>query len=786
VGAPGRFALLGGASAGLAISPLIGPAPVPLLALAILAAAALALSATRPAAAAPRVGRWTWLGALAVAASLAGLLAGVARLEAIDGGAFAGEPGAPVRLRGFVTAVPRGEGGEVAVPIATADGRLLVQAREPVPDLRVGQEVAVTGIVREPEPWLAAHLAVSGIHRTVEAREVRPTARRRSGLAGLLDGIRERAEAALERNMPPSEAALARGFVLGQDDRIDPGTREDFRRSGLAHLLAVSGQNVILLVALAAPLLALLGVSLHARLACLVGLIAIYVPVAGAAPSIQRAGIMGAAGIAALLVSRPRSRWHIVLLAAAGTLALNPRAPADVGWQLSFAAVVGIIAWARPLAALARRALGGTTPATLDWRRAIAEGFGVTTAATLATAPLIAHSFEALPIASLPANLLALPAVAPVMWLGMLSAAAGQLPAVPVEPLNAVCALLIAYIEQVAYWTAAPAWSLPAVAPPGWALVAALYGGLLAAGVLAKLAARRRDGLGASPFAPSRRSSRSAPSRRLTASVLAAAAVATALGLTMGSGGRADVGAPPVLKVSFLDVGQGDAILIAPRGSDPVLVDGGPPGDGLAEELEDEGVERLAAAALTHEQSDQSGGLIEILDTVPVGALLHSGGAPDTRAAAAAASVPVRRLAEGDRARFGALRLDVLWPPESPSHRPADPNERSLVLLARWHGFSLLLTGDAEAEIAPLDPGALDVLKVAHHGSDDEGLPALLERAAPSLAVISVGAGNPYGHPAPQTLEALEAAEVPVLRTDFDGEVEVEVRPSGSWSAAPE
>ena len=143
--------------------------------------------------------------------------------------------------------------------------------------------------------------------------------------------------------MPEREAALARGFVLGEDDRIDGRTRDDFQRSNLTHLLAVSGENVILLGVLAWPLLALVGLPLRARLIGTLCLIAIYVPVTGAGPSIQRAGVMGAAGLIAALADRPRSRWYAVLLAAAATLAVDPRADGDVGWQLSFAAVIGIM-----------------------------------------------------------------------------------------------------------------------------------------------------------------------------------------------------------------------------------------------------------------------------------------------------------------------------------------------------------------------------------------------------------------------------------------------------------
>src|SRR5262249_11029171 len=151
------------------------------------------------------------------------------------------------------------------------------------------------------------------------------------------------------RGTSGSGAALLRGFVLGEADRIDAATVTDFRRSGLAHLLAVSGENVLLLALLATPALAIVGVPIRVRLVCLLGLIAVYVAVTGAGPSIQRAGVMGAAGVIAALAGRPSSRWYAALLAAAITLALNPRATGDPGWQLSFAAVLGIMLLAAPL-----------------------------------------------------------------------------------------------------------------------------------------------------------------------------------------------------------------------------------------------------------------------------------------------------------------------------------------------------------------------------------------------------------------------------------------------------
>ena len=124
----------------------------------------------------------------------------------------------------------------------------------------------------------------------------------------------------------------------------------------------------------------------------------------------------------------------------------------------------------------------------------------------------------------------------------------------------------------------------------------------------------------------------------------------------------------------------------------------------------------------------------------------------------------------------------MLWPPRELLAAPlagADPNAQALVLLARWGDFSMLLTADAEAEAVPIDPGPVDVLKVAHHGSEDAGLDALLDRTSPRLAVISVGDDNPFGHPTPATLAALRGHRIPVVRTDIDGDLTLDVRREG-------
>jgi competence protein ComEC len=766
-----RIAGLAGLATGLAASGLApGAEPGAPALLGTAAIAALALVRPRRSTA-PR--RAAWLALVAVAAGILGLGWGAWRLAAIDAAALNLEAGTRLTATGYVTAAPRRSAGKVRIRVRTADGNLALETAGTAPELSPGDAVRATGEIRDPLPWEEAHLRRAGIRDVLVAGRLSRLETPRGGLAGWLDGVRGRVEDALERGTGEAPASLLRGFVLGQDDRIAPDTVEAFRRSGLAHLLAVSGTNVMLLSILAIAALALLGVPLRTRLVCVLALIAVYVPVAGAGPSIQRAGVMGAAGVIAILASRPSSRGHALLLAAVATLALNPRACGEVGWQLSFAAVAGILLWTGQL----RELLQNPEPQRRSpLRRTVAEGAALTIAATLATAPLMAHHFDAFSITSVAANLLALPAVAPVMWLGMAAGAAGQLPGAPVGPISAVGGAVAAYIGQVAEWMARPRWALLELELASPIAVAATYALLGGALTIALRWSRRRRSL-----RPRRTGLRLALAGAL---ILGALLAPGALG-SLSGGPQGGAAGPGELVVSVLDVGQGDAILLDPGDGAPVLVDAGPPGGGVATQLRRRGIDRLGALVVTHPDADHAGGAAEVLATVRTGLLAQANADRALLAAARATGARSSRLAAGQSLRSGSLRLDVVWPPPrllELDWAREEPNRLSIVVLARFRGFRMLLTGDAEAEVTPLDPGPIDVLKVAHHGSEDRGLEALLARTNPRLGVISAGEDNPFGHPAPATLAALAEHDVAVMRTDDAGELRIEAR-RGAWRA---
>lgn len=423
------------------------------------------------------------LGLIAAIALIAGTLGIQARLAALDATELPPHFGTTATATVVLLEQPR--------PVRYGHTALAQLRRERVM-LRIGQDVrwpaAPTGaivLVRarvRPLGPFEQHYARRGAHGALSVEAAAPTAGRRGGAWQLVDAIRGRAEVALTTGLPAPQAALLRGMTLGQDEALTERTREDFRISGLAHVLAASGQNVALLLALALPLLAWAGLGRSGRLVGALLLIALYVPLAGAGPSIQRAGVMGAATTVAALAGRPASRWYALLLAAAATLAANPRASGDPGWQLSFAAVVAI-------ALLAPRVGGGLRRRGVP--SPVADTTGISLAATLGTAPLLAFHFEQVSLVSLPANLLAAPAIAPITWLGMLAASLGQVAPTLALPLNGLNAYLLAYVGWIAHTAASiPDASVPLALHGAPALVAA-YAAIALVVALIHTAARR-------------------------------------------------------------------------------------------------------------------------------------------------------------------------------------------------------------------------------------------------------------------------------------------------------
>ncbi|MDX6598227.1 MAG: competence protein ComEC [Gaiellales bacterium] len=610
--------------------------------------------------------------------------------------------------------------------------------------LQQGAIVVVTGSLAPVPPsegdfdrheWLSRQ----GVHETLAARSVTVIGRR-GGLQGMLDGLRRGARAALAAGGDDQSTRIATGVALGGTATLDDDTVEAFRASGLAHLLAVSGGNVVLLVAAVLGLAWVAGMPRALAHGCAIPAVAAYAAVVGGGPSVVRAAATGVLVSLAWLIGSARDPWHLLALAAAAVLALDPWAIAGPGFQLSFAAVAAI----HGLAPALRSRLEGT-PVPLP----LCSPLAISAACTLATAPIaLAHFGRTSLVAGLPANLLALPAVAPLLWLSLAACALWPVAPGATVALDAAIRALGAYVGLVAR---VGAWLDGAL--PGRVVVSALLVGVLAWLVRRRLAVAMAGGLAGLVLALAWPSARASPPP------------------------------PRALRVTFLDAGQGNAALIEAPGL-RVLVDTGPPAARVERTLRRRGVHSLDALLLSHDQLDHDGRAAAILRSLDV-ALLVTPARPGTSASLAEAVAAARergtrvvRGRAGLAVHSGRVIVRIVGPRYA--SRSSSPNDAALVVLARQGRCSFLLPADAESQALlgdDLAPAA--VLLVSHHGSRDPLLARLLARVRPRLAVISVGARNTYGHPSPATLAALAQAGVPVRRTDREGDIALECGPAG-------
>jgi competence protein ComEC len=585
-----------------------------------------------------------------------------------------------------------------------------------------------------------AYLRRQGVHVVLRANSYRVIGRR-AGLGGLADAIRRSVSHAIGLGATGERRAVIAGVALGEDEGLEPALRDDFRASGLYHLLAVSGQNVAYVIFGTLVAAWALGIPRWVGHLAALASVGAYVLAVGWQPSVVRAAVAGSLASLAWLVSRAADRWYFLLVGAALLLAHNPYSALEPGFQLSFAAVAAIfvlVPW------LGRRLEGYPIP------RRLADVIALSGACGFVTAPILWLHFGAVPVFSIVANALAAPVVAPLLGLALVSAPLAAVAPEAAVILGWINGWLAAYLA----WCAWLVGNLPhAQVTSGAAIVALAVGLALLAAV--RLPKRRR--------------------RTVAAAAVLALAV---LGWRVGSD---DARPPPKgLRLTFLDVGQGDATLIeVPEGA--VLVDQGPPEAKVAEKLRSRGIRRLALLVLTHPSRDNIGGAADVarelaVDTVLDPALVHENpfGQPAIAAARRrGARVSVTRA--GQVYRLGRLTLRVLWP-DGAGTPSADPNEHATVLLLSYGELDALLPADAESNVTlPLRPPPVEVAKVAHHGSADEGLPDLLALLRPRVAIVSVGRRNDYGHPAPSTLAALaDLGSLSVFRTDRHGDVVVE------------
>ena len=552
--------------------------------------------------------------------------------------------------------------------------------------------------------------------------------------------------------LPAGPRGLLPGLVDGDVSGLDPQLAADFKTAGLSHLTAVSGTNVA--VVTGAVLLLLRGLTAGPRASAVGAGVALvgFVVLARPSPSVLRAAVMGAIALLALASGRPRSALPPLGAAVLVLVFVSPPLARDPGFTLSVLATAGLIV---------------LSPGWAAWLRShrvppgAAEALAVPAAATVATAPIIAAISGTVSLVSIPANLLAEPAVAPATVLGVLAAVA--------SPVSDAAAGWLAWLAGVpvrwlvAVGTRAAHAPLAAVSWPGGIAGAAVLAGGLAVAV---------------PVLRWR------PGRRVVLAAAAGAAVVLVPVRAVSPGWP-----PPGWLFVACSVGQGDALVVGAGAGVAMVVDTGPEPTAVDGCLRRLGVRSVPLLVLTHLHADHVDGIEGALNgrsvaEIDVGPSREPAeGWREVQDSGRRHGVPVRTVSVGERREFDGLTVDVLAP-DHPFHGTrSDPNNSSVVLRVAVGGRTLLLTGDVEVEAqdALLRKESLlraDVLKVPHHGSAYQS-PAFLRAVHASVGVISVGRDNDYGHPSPALLHELDRLGIRTERTDLDGDVAVTVAEGG-------
>lgn len=637
--------------------------------------------------------------------------------------------GQTAQVKGQVATVPAENRYDLKVQSVNgvpAAGRLRIYQRSSgLPPY--GAVVSVKGKLGERRDGLQM---TAQAHQIVQPPGLRPLA-----------WLRSRLDRALKQGLPPREAALVAGLLFGNRSDLPPEWVEAFRRTGVYHVLVASGSNVLLILTPVFWLRPRLGRRLAALLA--IPLALVYWGLTEGEPSVSRATAMIVVTLLGQALGRDTHPVASLSVAALGLLSFNPALLFDIAFQLSVAATLGILLFTLPISEWLQGRL--RFPAWL------ATALAVTLAAQVTTEPLTLHYFGAVSVVAPLANL-------PVGWLLNLLVPAGCLLALAAlvwaPVLLALWPGIWLLVAIVRLFAALPG-AFVLIPPLPWAGVMIWYGALVAL------------------YLPS-------PKRRLLAALLAASLV---VGWPV-----AHAMPPGVLRVTFLDVGQGDAIVVQAPDGTAMLVDAGhasPDWDAgqtrVLPFLRKQGVSRLAYAVMTHADQDHAGGMAAVLRAVPVGVLMEPGIPANSSGyrQALALPIPTRTPVYGEIIRMGGVAIEVLGPPaRALMGTRSDTNANSIVLRVRYGTTSFLLTGDSEPETEEwlLSTGTnprTDVLKVAHHGSGRSTGDRFLAAVKPGIAVISTGP-NGFGHPDAKVLERLKSVRAAVYRTDRHGDVTVE------------
>ena len=583
--------------------------------------------------------------------------------------------------------------------------------------------------------------------------------------------LRERLSNSLTRALPEPQGSLAQGILLGIRGNIPDSLSQAFSRTGTAHLLAISGLHIAIVIGMVLSFSILVFGRQHSIYIWL-ALVAIwlYALLTGMRPPVIRGAIMGSLFLIAEYLGRQRSAVTALAFAAAVMVGIQPQLLWSVSFQLSFLAMTGLIflypyfqTWGRKGIA----SLFGDRERIVAAGSMITDSFAVTLAAIVAVWPLIAYNFGIVSLVGLPATFFSLPALPAIIVTAALVAFVGFLAPLAAQILGWLAWLFLSYLLLIVQgFDALPfssfqvsnihAWQV-------WGYYAALAAAMAfvsfrkqLASLLPKLALGVKKKAGDIPK-PLR-----FPKKWLIPPLLIIAILVWSVVLTMPD---------DKLHVSFLGVGQGDAILIQTPNHQNILIDGGPDPQKINSELSkklpfwDRTIDLMVS---TQPQADHITGLVEVLQRYEVKQVLESGVSYNSSIYHQWLKLVQQKQIKHDIAKAGqeidlgnGIKIEVLNPPTNLFEgTSSDVDNNGVVLRLSWGEVSFLFTADIreEAEFELIGQRAnmrSTVLKVAHHGSKTSTSPQFLAAVNPKIAVISVGIDNPFGHPSPEVVERL-------------------------------
>lgn len=617
-------------------------------------------------------------------------------------------------------------------------------------------------------------LALQGVHATASVApggvvDLEP---RTGWEQGPIAAARRAARAALGAHLSGAPAGLLRGMLLGDRQSIPAHVSEHFRHTGLAHALVISGLHVGLVAVFFFSAFRLLQLPMAKAYLATTAILVFYAFITGLQAPVVRSVVMASVVMVGRAGGRRADVGNCLGLAALVILSVAPASLLTLSFQLSFGATLAIVGLHGPLCRCLPMRWAREDRLIGRW---IISPLCVSIAAQLGTGPLIAWHFGQIAPVSLPANLLVVPLLGLAVALGLLTALAGVVwipAALPFAGCNYV--VLTVLLRLVEWLHQVPALSVPRPTPLFLVMSVMTMG-------LALLAARHRRA-------------------RMWLLLLWLSWANLALWPRLLQSDR--------LEVVFLDVDQGDSAFVRlPHGGTMVVdagmrsrrVDAG--ARTVVPFLRHRGVRRVDVVVASHPHSDHIGGLVHLLQEIDIGHYVDAGQRYDTWTARRihelirSRGIVYHRVAAGDSlAGLGGAGGLVLHPTRSfvgvDGDSPKGLNNGSVVLRLDYNGRRVLFTGDVEGETEPALQAwgprlRADVLKAAHHGSRTSSGALFLDAVAAEAAVVSVGAGNRFGHPAAEVLERLRLRGASIYRTDHCGAVTLWIEANGDWRLQP-